>query len=54
MVHFLDPAMWDVLRELDVSVPITVWVHGARRSTTPDYEGEAQSRFGMWAALGWP
>jgi len=29
MVHFLDPAMWDVLRELDVSVPITVWVHGA-------------------------
>jgi predicted TIM-barrel fold metal-dependent hydrolase len=26
----------------------------ARRSTTPDYEGEAVSRLGMWASLGWP
>ena len=32
----------------------TVWVHGARRSSTSDYEGEERSRFGMWAALGWP
>ena len=32
----------------------TVWVHGARRSSTPDYEGEERSRFGLWAALGWP
>jgi uncharacterized protein len=32
----------------------TVWVHGARRSTTPDYVGEEHSRYGLWAALGWP
>ena len=32
----------------------TVWVHGARSSTTPDYAGEERSRYGLWAALGWP
>ena len=42
--------LWARLAALDR----TVWVHGARRSTTPDYEGEERSRFGMWAALGWP
>jgi uncharacterized protein len=42
--------LWARLAALDR----TVWVHGARRSNTPDYEGEERSRFGMWAALGWP
>jgi uncharacterized protein len=31
-----------------------IWVHGARMSSTPDFPGEADSRFGMWLALGWP
>jgi predicted TIM-barrel fold metal-dependent hydrolase len=32
----------------------TLWVHGARRVASPDYEGEELSRYGLWAALGWP
>jgi aminocarboxymuconate-semialdehyde decarboxylase len=31
-----------------------IWVHGARMSSTPDFPGEADSRYGMWLALGWP
>ena len=31
-----------------------MWVHGARRSIGPDYTGELWSRYGLWAALGWP
>ena len=31
-----------------------VWVHGARQPTTPDFAVEEQSRYGLWAALGWP
>ena len=42
--------LWGQLSALDR----TLWVHGARRSITPDYEGEQLSRFGLWAALGWP
>jgi predicted TIM-barrel fold metal-dependent hydrolase len=42
--------LWARLAALDR----TVWVHGARRASTPDYEGEELSRYGMWAALGWP
>jgi predicted TIM-barrel fold metal-dependent hydrolase len=44
-----DP-IWAELHVLDR----TVWVHGARSYVTPDYPGEEQSRFGLWAALGWP
>lgn len=29
LVHFLDPAMWEVLRRYEQSVRIIVWVHGA-------------------------
>jgi uncharacterized protein len=42
--------LWARLHELGR----TVWVHGARRALTPDYEGEELSRYGLWAALGWP
>ena len=42
--------LWARLQELDR----TVWVHGARRPTTADYIGEDRSRYGLWAALGWP
>ena len=42
--------LWARLDELDR----TVWVHGARQSTTPDYVDEDRSRYGLWAALGWP
>jgi predicted TIM-barrel fold metal-dependent hydrolase len=42
--------LWARLEALDR----TVWVHGARSSTTPDYVGEERSRFGLWASLGWP
>ncbi|MBV9582159.1 MAG: amidohydrolase family protein [Chloroflexi bacterium] len=43
-------ALWTRLEELDACV----WVHGARQPTTPDFKGESRSRFGLWAALGWP
>ena len=42
--------LWALLEELDR----TVWVHGARQPTTPDFAGEDRSRYGLWAALGWP
>ncbi len=29
LVHFLDPDMWDVLKEFIGSIKVTVWVHGA-------------------------
>ncbi len=44
-----DP-LWARLQELDR----TVWVHGARQPTVPDFAGEERSRYGLWAALGWP
>jgi predicted TIM-barrel fold metal-dependent hydrolase len=43
-------ALWARLDELD----LTVWVHGARSYVRPDYIGEEQSRYGLWASLGWP
>ena len=42
--------LWQRLEELDG----TVWVHGARQPTVPDFAGEDRSRYGLWAALGWP
>jgi aminocarboxymuconate-semialdehyde decarboxylase len=42
--------LWARLEELDR----TVWVHGARQPTAPDFAGEERSRYGLWAALGWP
>jgi uncharacterized protein len=41
--------LWARLEQLDR----TVWVHGARQPI-PDYAGESRSRYGLWAALGWP
>ena len=32
----------------------SVWVHGARSYVAADYTGEEQSRYGLWASLGWP
>jgi len=29
LVHFLDEAMWEVLRDLDPGVRVVVWIHGA-------------------------
>jgi uncharacterized protein len=42
--------LWTSLEELDR----TVWVHGARQPTLSDFVGEDRSRYGLWAALGWP
>jgi uncharacterized protein len=45
----LDP-LWQRIHALDR----TVWVHGARQPTSADYADEDRSRYGLWAALGWP
>lgn len=45
----LDP-LWARIADLDR----TVWVHGARQPTLADFAGEDRSRYGLWAALGWP
>lgn len=45
----LEP-LWERLHTLDR----TVWVHGARQPTVADYLDEDRSRYGLWAALGWP
>jgi aminocarboxymuconate-semialdehyde decarboxylase len=42
--------LWSRLQQLNRAV----WVHGARQPILPDYVGEDQSRYGLWAALGWP
>jgi uncharacterized protein len=45
----LEP-LWARMEALDR----TVWVHGARQPTMADYVDEDRSRYGLWAALGWP
>ena len=45
----LEP-LWERIHALDR----TVWVHGARQPGIADYVDEDRSRFGLWAALGWP
>jgi aminocarboxymuconate-semialdehyde decarboxylase len=50
----LDDARFEVLWDRLEALERPVWVHGARQPTTPDYTGEDRSRFGLWAALGWP
>jgi predicted TIM-barrel fold metal-dependent hydrolase len=50
----LDAPQYEPLWKLLADRNLTLWVHGARRSTAPDYVGEETSRLGMWAALGWP
>jgi predicted TIM-barrel fold metal-dependent hydrolase len=42
--------LWARLEQLDR----TIWVHGARQPTIEDFVGEQRSRYGLWAALGWP
>lgn len=50
----LDDARYEPLWARLAALDRTVWVHGARRSTTSDYVGEERSRYGLWASLGWP
>jgi predicted TIM-barrel fold metal-dependent hydrolase len=45
----LEP-LWERMQALDRMV----WVHGARQPTIADYADEDRSRYGLWAALGWP
>ncbi len=45
----LEP-LWQQSHERDRSV----WVHGARQPGVADFAGEDRSRYGLWAALGWP
>lgn len=45
----LEP-LWERMEALDR----TVWVHGARQPNIADYADEDRSRYGLWAALGWP
>jgi aminocarboxymuconate-semialdehyde decarboxylase len=42
--------LWSRLEALGCSV----WVHGARQPSTPDFADEKESRYGLWASLGWP
>jgi aminocarboxymuconate-semialdehyde decarboxylase len=50
----LDDPRYEPLWARLVALDRTVWVHGARSSTTPDFAGEERSRYGLWASLGWP
>jgi len=64
LVHFLDPDMWDVLKDFIDLIRVTVWVHGAdiqpwyRRKfniETPEQEKAAvdasEKRMAFWRAL---
>ena len=64
LVHFLDPAMWEVLKDFIDTIPVTVWVHGAeihpwyRRKFnihTPEQEQAAreqsEQRMAFWRGL---
>lgn len=64
LVHFLDPDMWDVLKDFIDIIRVTVWVHGAdiqpwyRRKfniETPEQEKTAifasEKRMAFWRAL---
>jgi glycosyltransferase involved in cell wall biosynthesis len=64
LVHFLDPSMWEVLKDFIDTIPLTVWVHGAeihpwhRRKFnihTPEQEQAAreqsEQRMAFWRGL---
>ncbi|MGK8436045.1 FkbM family methyltransferase [Ectopseudomonas hydrolytica] len=64
LVHFLDPDMWEVLKDFIDNIKVTVWVHGAdiqpwyRRKfniETPEQEKAAidasEKRMAFWRAL---
>ncbi|WP_003459868.1 glycosyltransferase family protein [Ectopseudomonas oleovorans] len=64
LVHFLDPDMWDVLKDFIDRIKVTVWVHGAeihpwyRRKfniETPEQEEKAKAqseiRMAFWKGL---
>ncbi len=46
----------DVMALLGLMVRLDrpVWLHPARGMNTPDYPGEAYSKYELWWALGWP
>ncbi len=64
LVHFLDPNMWDVLKDFIDDIRVTIWVHGAeihpwyRRKyniETPEQEEKAKAqsavRMSFWRGL---
>lgn len=48
-----DPRFAPVFAEL-ARLDRAVWLHPTRGFARPDYEGEPESRFGLWFSLGWP
>jgi aminocarboxymuconate-semialdehyde decarboxylase len=52
--HALDEPRFEPLFARMAALDRPLWVHGARSFTRPEFEGELESRYGLWLAFGWP
>lgn len=52
--HALDEPRFEPLFARFAELDCTVWVHGARSFTIPEFAGDEQSKYGLWLAFGWP
>lgn len=50
----LDAPRFMPLYEMMAELDRPIFIHPLREMTTPDYEGEAISRYRVWTKLGWP
>jgi predicted TIM-barrel fold metal-dependent hydrolase len=52
--HALDEARFEPLFQRLAELDKTIWVHGARSFTHPEFVGDEESKYGLWLSLGWP
>ena len=48
------PDLFPILERIAMHHRLPVWMHPYRPPTIPDYPGEGQSEFEIWAVLNWP
>src|SRR5690348_16153889 len=52
--HALDEPRFEPLFQRFSELDKTIWVHGARSFTHPEFAGDEESKYGLWLSLGWP
>jgi len=49
-----DPEFYPVIERCVRQYDLPIWLHPVRRSSFPDYPGEAKSKYEIWWLFGWP
>jgi aminocarboxymuconate-semialdehyde decarboxylase len=52
--HSLDEPRYDALFARLAALDRPIWVHGARSFIHAEFEGDDESKYGLWLGLGWP